>query len=226
MADEDELFYLQPGFDLNSLTVPRLRNILVGHSIAYPSGAKKGQLIEIIEQDLLPQAKKLLKAQARVRRTSKGITDVPSSQDSTMDDENDEEDRMLMPPPPAPKTPRSRKSKSDLASGPNAAATPSTSRRSKTPSRRSTTRTPRASDTEPEAETTVRRSRKSAPAQAVLQPSVKLEERDARMKESLWRPTRAPFRMKILSSQVLALPQDRKDCRRDPELASPCHLQV
>lgn len=192
MADEDDLFYLQPGFDLNSLTVPRLRNILVGHNIAYPSGAKKGQLIEILEQELLPLAKKLLKAQARVRRTSKGITDVPSSQDSTLDDD-DEDDRQLMPPPPAPKTPRSRKSKSDLAPGSTAAATPSTSRRSKTPSRRGTTRTPRASDTEPEVETTVRRSRKSAPAQAVLQPSVKLEEPDLRLKRESLEAEQSPF---------------------------------
>src|SRR3954466_10287899 len=100
MADDDDLFYLQPGFDFNSLTVPRLRNILVEHNIVYPSGAKKGQLIEIVEQDLLPQAKKLLQRQARVRRASKGITDVPSSQDSTLDDEGEDE-RQLMPPPPA-----------------------------------------------------------------------------------------------------------------------------
>lgn len=193
MADEDELFYLQPGFDFNSLTVPRLRNILVEHNIAYPSGAKKGQLIEIVEQELLPQAKKLLKAQARVRRTSKGITDVPSSQDSTLDGD-DEDDRQLMPPPPAPKTPRSRKSKSDLATGSAAAAaTPSTSRKSKTPSRRSATRTPRASDTEPEVETTVRRSRKSAPAQAALQPSVKLEEPDIRLKRESLEADQSPF---------------------------------
>ncbi|KAK5052561.1 hypothetical protein LTR84_002426 [Exophiala bonariae] len=195
MADDDDLFYLQPGFDFNSLTVPRLRNILVEHSIVYPSGAKKGQLIEIVEQDLLPQAKKLLQRQARVRRTSKGITDVPSSQDSTLDDEGEDE-RQLMPPPPAPKTPRSRKSKSDLTSGSVAAAavpTPSTSRRSKTPSRRSTTRTPRASDTEPEVENTVRRSRKSAPAQAVLQPSVKLEEPDRRLKRQSREMETSPF---------------------------------
>lgn len=195
MADEDDLYYLQPGFDFNGLTVPRLRNILVEHNIAYPSGAKKGQLIEIVEQDLLPQAKTLLKRQARVRRTSKGITNVPSSQDSTLDDD-DEDERQLMPPPPAPKTPRSRKSKSDLASGSVAAgaSTPSISRRSNTPSRRSTTRTPRASDTEPEVETTVRRrSRKSAPAQAVLQPAVKLDEPDRRMKRESRDAEHSPF---------------------------------
>src|ERR1700712_69354 len=117
MAEEDELYFLQPGFDLSSLTVPRLRSILVAQNIPYPSSAKKGQLLEVIENELLPKREKLLRAQARVRRTSKGITDVPSSQESTIDGDDDGDDRQLMPPPPAPKTPRSRKSKTDLATG-------------------------------------------------------------------------------------------------------------
>lgn len=191
MADEDDLVYLQPGYDLNSLTVPKLRNILVKHDIDFPSSAKKGQLVEVIQHDLLPQAKKLLKAQDRVRRTSRGITDVPSSQDSTADDEG-EHDRQLMP-PPAPKTPRSRKSKSDLGgASASTTATPSTSRRSKTPSRRAT-RTPRASDTEPEVETTVRKSRKSAPVHAALAPAVTLDEPDARLKRESLETGTSPF---------------------------------
>ena len=191
MADEDDLYYLQPGYDLNTLTVPRLRNILVKHDIDFPSSAKKGQLVEVVQQELLPQAKKLLRAQDRVRRTSRGITDVPSSQEGTIDGD-DELDRQLMP-PPAPKTPRSRKSKSDLAAGAaSTVATPSTSRRSKTPSKR-TTKTPRASDTEPEPETTVRKSRKSAPAQSQPEPSVTLEEPDIRLKRESLEAGTSPF---------------------------------
>ncbi|KIV80989.1 hypothetical protein PV11_08444 [Exophiala sideris] len=186
MAEEDELYYLQPGFDFNTLTVPRIRSILVAHDIPYPSGAKKGQLLEVVEQELLPQAKKLLKAQARVRRTSKGITDVPSSQEGTVD-EDGEAEKSLMPPP---KTPRSRKSKSDLSAD---AAVPSTTKRTKTPSRRSTTRTPRVSDTELEVETTTRKSRKSLPAQAVLEPSVKIDEPDTRMKRESLEAGTSPF---------------------------------
>ncbi|OAP58383.1 hypothetical protein AYL99_07473 [Fonsecaea erecta] len=178
MADEDELYYLQPGFDLNSLTVPRIRSILVAQNVHYPSSAKKAQLLEILEQEVLPQREKLLRAQARVRRTSKGITDVPSSQGTLDDDDGD--DGQLMPPPPPPKTPRSRKSKSDLTAAASAA---STSKRTKTPSRKSATRTPRASDTEPEGEkSTVRRVRKSAPVEVAPEPSVKIEQPDSKPK--------------------------------------------
>ncbi|OQV00793.1 Man1-Src1p- domain-containing protein isoform 1 [Cladophialophora immunda] len=189
MAEEDELYYLQPGFDLSSLTIPRIRSILVAQNVHYPSSAKKGQLLEILEQEVLPQREKLLRAQARVRRTSKGITDVPSSQEGTIDGD-DEDDKQLMPPPPPPKTPRGRKSKSDLT----AASAPSTSKRTKTPSRKSATRTPRASDTEPEAErSTVRRSRKSAPSEAVLEHSIKIEQPDGRSKRKSAEAEASPF---------------------------------
>lgn len=195
MADEDELYFLQPGFDLNSLTVPRIRSILVAQNVHYPSSAKKGQLLEILQNEVLPQREKLLRAQARVRRTSKGITDM-SSQESTIDGD-EENDRQLMPPPPAPKTPRSRKSKTDLAAGDTVTRTPSTSKRTKTPSRRSATRTPRASDTEhtepEEVKSTVRRARKSAPTHAALEPSVKIEEPDARLKRESLETGTSPF---------------------------------
>ncbi|KAK6364043.1 inner nuclear membrane protein enriched at telomere/subtelomere region [Exophiala oligosperma] len=188
MAEDNELYYLQPGFDLSSLTVPKLRSILVTHDIPYSSGAKKGQLLETVEQELLPKASKLLKAQARVRRTSKGITDVPSSQESTVDGE-DGGDKQLMPPP---KTPRSRKSRSELATETTDAAPSTSRRRTKTPSRRSTTRTPRASDTEPEVERTGRKSRKSIP-QPILPPAVKIDEPDARMKRESLEAGTSPF---------------------------------
>ena len=171
MADEDDLYYLQPGFDLNTLTVPRLRNILVAHNVSYLSSAKKSQLVEQVESDILPKAKKLLRERDRVRRTSKGITDM-SSQDGTVEADEDP-DRELMPPPPAPKTPRSRKSKSNLGD----AATSSTSRRSKTPSTRKSTPRTKASDTETDGErpqSSAKKSRKSAPEPAA--PSVRLEE--------------------------------------------------
>lgn len=144
MAEADEYYYLQPGYDLASVTVPRLREILVKHNIGFPSSAKKGDLIEIVQTDLLPQARKLLRDRERVRRTSRGITDVPSSQDGTLDDSDDKE---KMPPPPAPKTPRGRKSKTPLNQD-EVDTAPKSTRRSKTPSRRRTAKTPRKSDTE------------------------------------------------------------------------------
>ncbi|PLB39572.1 putative sister chromatid separation protein (Src1) [Aspergillus candidus] len=75
---EDAYDYLAVDFDLNSLTVPRLRSILVNHDVPYPASAKKAQLIRILEDEVLPQAKKLLRERERVKRTSEGITDMPS----------------------------------------------------------------------------------------------------------------------------------------------------
>nr|POE93419.1 inner nuclear membrane protein src1 [Quercus suber] len=85
----DEQEYLEPGFDPASLTVPRLRSVLVAHSVNYPSSAKKSQLIELFNQHVLSQASKMRAANARVKRSSMGIIDVGSSQD-TNDDDDDE----------------------------------------------------------------------------------------------------------------------------------------
>lgn len=95
MAD-DNLEYLRTGFDPSTLTVPRLRSILVTHDVDYPSGAKKPQLVQIFTDQVTPRAKKLLSIQDKARRSSRGITDA-DSQDSPVG--GDEE---LMPPPPAP----------------------------------------------------------------------------------------------------------------------------
>lgn len=102
MSDTESLDYLQTGFDPSSLTVPRLRSILVSYNIEYPSSAKKPQLVQIFTDKILPQGRKILAARARARRTSKGITDA-DSQDTEL---ADEEERM--PPPPTPRT-RTRK---------------------------------------------------------------------------------------------------------------------
>ncbi|KAH0142330.1 hypothetical protein KCU82_g15971, partial [Aureobasidium melanogenum] len=90
MADDDYA-YLQPDFDPSSLTVPRLRSILVAHNVAYPSSAKKSDLIALFNSNVAPQARKLLNAQSRTVRSARGIVDVPSSQSSTNDDEDDED---------------------------------------------------------------------------------------------------------------------------------------
>ncbi|KAF4782396.1 hypothetical protein HER10_EVM0011759 [Colletotrichum scovillei] len=92
----DDYEYLQPGFDPKSLTVPRLRSILVAHDIQYPATAKKPQLIQLFEEQVVPQAKKILAKQAKAKRSSYGIVDAGSSQD-TDDFDNDYD---LAPPPP------------------------------------------------------------------------------------------------------------------------------
>ncbi|KAK1996308.1 hypothetical protein LX36DRAFT_638231 [Colletotrichum falcatum] len=92
----DDYEYLQPGFDPKSLTVPRLRSILVAHEVQYPATAKKPQLVQLFEDEIVPQAKKILAKQARAKRSSKGIVDAGSSQDTdSFDDDYD-----LAPPPP------------------------------------------------------------------------------------------------------------------------------
>ncbi|KAK3074917.1 inner nuclear membrane protein enriched at telomere/subtelomere region [Teratosphaeriaceae sp. CCFEE 6253] len=104
----DEQAYLEPGFDPAGLTMPRLRSILVAHNINYPSSAKKGQLVDLFNQHVLPQARKIRTANARVKRTSRGIEDVPSSQ-ATADGEDDEEDETMRAPPPPASTRSSRR---------------------------------------------------------------------------------------------------------------------
>lgn len=76
MDFDDEYEYLSPEFDLSTLTVPRLRSILVSHDVPYPSSAKKNQLIDILVDEVLPNAKSILRERERVRRTSSGITNA------------------------------------------------------------------------------------------------------------------------------------------------------
>ncbi|GAB7346621.1 hypothetical protein MBLNU459_g1759t1 [Dothideomycetes sp. NU459] len=89
---DDEYTYLQPDFDPNSLTVPRLRSILVAHNVGYPSSAKKSDLVGLFNDNVVPQARKLLNAQSRTKRSARGIVDVPSSQSTVAEDDDVEED--------------------------------------------------------------------------------------------------------------------------------------
>ena len=90
----DEQAYLEPDFDPSTFTVPQLRSVLVAHSVNYPSSAKKAELINLFNENVVSQAKKLRAASARVKRTSRGIVNVPASQ---ADEEEDDE----LPPPPS-----------------------------------------------------------------------------------------------------------------------------
>lgn len=106
----DAFDYLSPDFDLSSLTVPRLRAILVNHDVPYPASAKKAQLIGILQDEVLPQAKTLLRERERVKRTSDGITNAASggsrasSVASSVSRYGRDEERDSMPPPPTPST--------------------------------------------------------------------------------------------------------------------------
>lgn len=145
----DDLEYLSPDFDLTSLTVPRLRAILVSHDVPYPSSAKKSQLISILEQEVLPKAKKLLRDRERVRRTSAGITDMGSQSNSEANGEEEELNRESRPPPATPSTVGSRRMRSRPSTRASTADTNDDALLHATPRRRGRpSRSTRASDAE------------------------------------------------------------------------------
>ncbi|KAM0819511.1 putative Man1-Src1p-C-terminal domain-containing protein [Seiridium cardinale] len=98
MADSDSLDYLQPGFDAKSLTIPRLRSVLVAHNVSYPGNAKKAQLVDLFDSQVRPQAKKILDQRARAKRSSRGISDAESSHSSS-NPFNEPEEHLPAPPP-------------------------------------------------------------------------------------------------------------------------------
>lgn len=94
--------YLQEGFDPRTVTIPRLRSILVTHNVEYPATAKKGQLVDLVNDHVMPQAPKLRAQRARAKRSSMGIVNAGSAEDTGTWDDHD-----LLPPPPT-STRRSR----------------------------------------------------------------------------------------------------------------------
>lgn len=177
MVSDSELEYLSPNFDPASLTVPRLRAILVSHDIQYPSSAKKPQLIDIFTQKLVPRSRKILAARSRTKRTSKGITDMPSSQEGTVNGDDDE-DTILMPPPPVPDSPKRKTRRSERVSTEDGADQTPASRKTLS-SRKSSSKHARESDTdlgqEDSKQPVLRRTRKSE-----ITPTVTIEEPEDR----------------------------------------------
>ncbi|KAI0175715.1 Man1-Src1p-C-terminal domain-containing protein [Hypoxylon sp. FL1284] len=190
MSDSDSLEYLQPGFDPKSLTIPRLRSILVAHNVPYSSSAKKAQLVEIFNDQIVPQSKKILAARARAKRSSKGIVDAESQSSSNPFDDFETQEDLAPPPPPTTRRSRSpRKASTRIKSEepdhqPMPPPTPSPTKRKS----RATSRQPQASDTdtgpEPDASRTLRKVRPP-----ILMPKVKKEESD----EGLFRRTSDVF---------------------------------
>jgi hypothetical protein len=77
--DSDD--YLQSDFDPATITVPRLRSILVTHNVPYQATAKKPQLVTLFNEHVAPRAQRILSDRARLRRTSKGIIDAHGGYD-------------------------------------------------------------------------------------------------------------------------------------------------
>lgn len=173
-ASDPELQYLSSSFDPASLTVPKLRAILVEHDISYPASAKKPQLIDIFVQELVPRARKIRTARLRTKRTSRGITDMPSSQEGPISGDDDEDDTSSMPPPPVPHMPKSKPRKSGRVAIESNAAD---SANGKLPStKRSSGKHARPSDTEIEPELEIKRPLVSKSRRSEVKPSIKVEE--------------------------------------------------
>lgn len=85
MSDSESLDYLQEDFDPRSATVPRLRSILVKHNVQYPSTAKKSQLVDLFNEEIAPQAKKILARHARAKRTSMGIENADAPEETHLE---------------------------------------------------------------------------------------------------------------------------------------------
>lgn len=142
-TSDDEMEYLAPSFDPATLTVPKLRSVLLAHDITYPASAKKPQLIDLFNQELKPRSRKILAARSRIRRTSKGITDMPSSREGTVNgDDGDRAGSML--PPPIPDIPRRKPRKSSRPASEDPPGDETTTRTGRT----SLAKHPRPSDTE------------------------------------------------------------------------------
>lgn len=195
-AAMDDLDYLEPGFDPNSLTVPKLRNVLVMHDVTYPSNAKKPQLVQLFNEEVVPQARKLLSARRRLKPSSRGIVDVPSSQASTVDEE---EEPVPEPPPTTRRSTGRRRTRAspeeDIDATLQAPPEPSTSRRRTT-----------IKHAEPEVRPAARRTRHS------ITPAIKAEESEP---EAWARPAAdSPFTSENPFQSGSSPPQEPRGGRR------------
>lgn len=73
----DRSDFLEPGFDPSSLKVAELRGILHGHEVSFPSSAKKADLIQLFNENIVPKAADLLRDKSAVEPTGSGIIDAP-----------------------------------------------------------------------------------------------------------------------------------------------------
>lgn len=188
---EDDLAYLSPSFDPASLKMPQLRNVLMTHDISYPASAKKSQLVEIFTQELKPKARKILAARDRVKRTSRGITDMPSSQERTVNGDVDDDAGSMLP-PPVLETPQQRKPRKSTRQSVEPTIPKSSTTTQASIGRRSSSKHARQSDTEPDSEPIRPSARKSHKSEAP--PMLKVEDPEDT-------PVRPPMRGGVFSDE-------------------------
>jgi hypothetical protein len=165
----DEFWYLSPEADASKITIPELRSILLKHGVTYPSSAKKSILVGLFNDHVLPQAAMLQRTQARTKRSTRGIVDMPSSASTTTTDDTVEtEDETLFAPPPTVTKRTSRRTMHASTEEEPEMVAPAP-RRSKTPVRAVPAKHTRGSDIEADERPAVRRNRKSAVTPAAKQ---------------------------------------------------------
>jgi hypothetical protein len=165
----DEFWYLSPGVDASKITVPELRSILLKHGVTYPSSAKKPILVGLFNDQVLPQAAMLQRTQARTKRSTRGIVDMPSSASTTTTEDTGEteDETVLAPPPTVTKRTSRRTMRASTEEEPERVAP--APRHSKTPVRAVPAKHTRGSDMEEDERPAVRRNRKSAVTPAAKQ---------------------------------------------------------
>ncbi|KAL6707630.1 inner nuclear membrane protein enriched at telomere/subtelomere region [Coniothyrium glycines] len=160
-----EYWYFEDGVDANKITVPELRSILLTHGVQYPSSAKKPVLVGLFNDVVLPQKAQAQRMQARTKRSTRGIVDVPSSSASTATTEDTEEETLL---PPEPPTTARRASRRTTRAPTEEVEVPAT--RTKTPSRAVPAKHSRSLEPEFDERPAARRTRKSV-TPALKEPS-------------------------------------------------------
>lgn len=184
-VSDDEMEYLSPSFNPTTLTVPKLRSILLSHAITHPASAKKPQLVELFNQELKPRSRKILDARSRIRRTSKGIIDMPSSREGTVNGDDDDRAGSMLP-PPIPDIPGRKPRKSSRQPSEDPAGDEATTRIG----RKGSSKHPRPSDTET-SEADIKRPSARKTRRSEVAPVVKVEKPE----EQPVRPTleKSPF---------------------------------
>ncbi|KAF1945691.1 hypothetical protein EJ02DRAFT_337949 [Clathrospora elynae] len=156
MADaRGEYWYFADGVDANKITVPELRSILLRHGVTYPSSAKKPALVSLFSDVVLPQKSQVQRVQAHTKRSTRGIVDVPSGSNSTVETDDTEEDTPLAPQPASTR----RISRRTTRAPTEEAAAPAP--RAKTPSRAVPAKHSRPVEPELDERPAARRTRKS-----------------------------------------------------------------
>ena len=161
--------YLQPDFDANSLTMPKLRGILVEHAVPYASNAKKGDLVDLFETNVRPKARQLLSARSKTKRSGRGIVDVASSAEPSLDGHVSDEE-----PIPA-RTPRGSRRTTRNNTEEATPVAPSTARR---PGRPSASASRTVSEETDATDTSRKPSGNRRTRLSTATPSIKIEEED------------------------------------------------